>query len=122
MLGSRKRDYKTSYRSVYNNLKKHSIRMKELILKGLTKEQASKQAYDELFMRKVEMKDQIDKLVEGKIKGSDREIEAKTRCPRCKSNLVCEDEMHEGLEVECGHCHLELVAVPRMIFVRKGEE
>jgi len=43
------REYKTRNRYIKDNLAKHAERMKELMAQGLTKEQASKQAYDELF-------------------------------------------------------------------------
>ena len=46
------RDYKTTDRRTRNNLAVHFKRMKELMDGGMSKEEASKQAFDELFRRK----------------------------------------------------------------------
>lgn len=46
------RDYKTRDRRASQNLAKHFARMKELMAQGLTREEASKQAFEELFVKK----------------------------------------------------------------------
>ena len=45
------RDYKTRDRAIMNNLKKHHAKMDEIMKAdaNITREQASKQAYKELF-------------------------------------------------------------------------
>jgi len=48
-LGVHHREYKTRNRYIQKNLATHSKRMQELMAQGMPKEQASKQAYDELF-------------------------------------------------------------------------
>ena len=51
--GDANRDYKTADRSARKNLQKHAARMAELIKGGMSREQASKQAYDELKAKKL---------------------------------------------------------------------
>jgi hypothetical protein len=46
------RDYKTRDRAARTNLKRHAVRMAELESQGMTREAASKQAFDELRKRK----------------------------------------------------------------------
>lgn len=46
------RDYKTRDRRAVQNLRKHFARMNELIATGMDRDAASKQAYDELFVKK----------------------------------------------------------------------
>ena len=48
-LGSKNRDYKTSDRDISNRLKEHKVLMDEYIANGMTKEEASKKAHDDLF-------------------------------------------------------------------------
>jgi hypothetical protein len=52
MLGSKNRDYKTSDRRISKNLKSHFDRMQSLIREGLSKEEASKKALEEMVGKK----------------------------------------------------------------------
>jgi hypothetical protein len=47
-LTSHKKDYKTRARQAENNLKKHYALMLEYIEKGMTRDEASKKAFDDI--------------------------------------------------------------------------
>lgn len=52
------RDYKTRGRRTRERLARHSERMSELVKQGLSREQASKQAFDELFGKTTKTSDE----------------------------------------------------------------
>ena len=64
MLGSKNRDYKTGNRAVEANLNIHYKYMQQFIKEGLTKEDASKKAYDMITNNELtkEIKAEIKRL------------------------------------------------------------
>jgi hypothetical protein len=49
MLGSKNRDYKTEARSIDCHMRWHTQRMNELVMSGMSKDDASRKAFNELM-------------------------------------------------------------------------